>query len=234
MNIFFLIIRSTFILLCILSFVSGCGNKEEELTETTNVISRKVKDKQNFVQTKTPSDLKTVISSKPVASKQVAPSQLPLPDNKISKKADIYDQVIPYMEKDEASPDVTPLVRTYNPEGKLDPFIPLFQDKPDVRRITATNKRKRAIPRSPLEKIHLSQLTLTAIIMTSSGNKAMVEEASGKGHVIEKGTLIGTKWGKVFEIQKDTVLVHEEEENVLGEITVKRKEMKLQKPFGED
>jgi len=234
MNIFFLTIRSTFILLCILSFVSGCGNKEEDLTQTSNVISRKVKDKENFEQTKTPSDLKTVISSKPVAPKQDVPSQVLLPDNKISKKADIDDQVIPYMEKNEVTPEVTPLVKTYNPEGKLDPFLPLFKEKPDVRRINATNKRKRSIPRSPLEKIDLSQLTLTAIIMSSSGNKAMVEEASGKGHVLVKGTLIGTKWGKVSEIQKDTVLVDEEEENVLGEIIFKRKEMKLQKPFGED
>jgi type IV pilus assembly protein PilP len=111
----------------------------------------------------------------------------------------------------------------------------LFQEKSVAKALVAGSKRERTIPRTPLEMIDLNQLKLTAIIMSSSGgNKALVEEASGKGYVIEQGTPLGTKWGKVLEIKKDMVIVDEQEESVTGEITIQRKEMKLQKPIGEN
>lgn len=231
MNIFFLIVRAMFTLFCLFSFITGCGNKEEETPKTSNVVSKKIevkKDKNS--EKKATSELRTETSLRRDALEEKdLPKDLTAKDGN-GGKADIYDSLIPYMEKD----GIAPLVKTYNPEGKIDPFAPLFQEQPVAKQTISTSKRKRPIPQTPLEKIDLNQLKLTAIIISSSGNKAMVEEASGKGYVIEKGTPIGTKWGKVVEIKKDTVLVDEEEENLLGEITFKRKEMKLQKPFGDN
>ena len=119
----------------------------------------------------------------------------------------------------------------YNPKGKIDPFQPLFRDKPTVAMVK--RNRKKRIPRTPLEKISLSQLRLVGIVLASSGNKALVEESNGKGYVIKKGTYMGTNAGKVVKIEKDKVVVAEEYEDVLGNVTLRNKELKLPKPPGE-
>jgi type IV pilus assembly protein PilP len=119
----------------------------------------------------------------------------------------------------------------YNPKGKIDPFEPLFRDKPSVALVK--KKRKKRTPRTPLEKIDLSQLKLVGIILASSGNRALVEESNGKGYVVKKGTYMGTNAGKVVKIEKDTVIVAEEYEDFRGNVTLRNKELKLPKPPGE-
>jgi len=119
----------------------------------------------------------------------------------------------------------------YNPKGKIDPFEPLFSEKPNVALVK--QKREKRIPRTPLEKIDLSQLKLVGIIMASSGNRALVEESNGKGYVIKNGTYVGTNAGKVVQIDKDKVVVAEEYEDVLGNVSLRNKELKLPKPPGE-
>jgi type IV pilus assembly protein PilP len=128
-----------------------------------------------------------------------------------------------------ALPGATGIPAQYDPTGKIDPFAPLFQDKPVAIR---KQKRKKRIPQTPLERIDLSQLKLVGIILASSGNRALVEEASGKGYVIKKGTYIGTNSGKVVKIKKEKVIVEEEFENVFGKITTRQREIKLPKPPG--
>ena len=127
-----------------------------------------------------------------------------------------------------SSPQERPI---YNPKDKIDPFEPLFRDKPTVALVK--KKRKKRVPRTPLEKIDLSQLKLVGIILASSGNRALVEESSGKGYVIKNGTYVGTNAGKVVKIEKDKVVVAEEYEDVLGNVSLRNKELKLPKPPGE-
>ncbi len=119
----------------------------------------------------------------------------------------------------------------YDPKGKMDPFEPLFREKPTVAMVKT--KRKKRIPRTPLERIDLGQLKLVGIILASSGNKALVEESNGKGYVIKKGTYMGTNAGKVVQINKDKVIVAEEYEDVRGNVTIRNKELKLPKPPGD-
>ena len=123
----------------------------------------------------------------------------------------------------------------YNPAGKIDPFVPLIKDEPPPAKAAQPQKSKKEkrVPTSPLELVDLSQLKLTAIIHTPSGNKAMVEESNGKGYVIGVGTYIGTHSGKVISIQKDKVVVEEEIEDALGNSTLHNSELKFQKPPGE-
>jgi type IV pilus assembly protein PilP len=90
-------------------------------------------------------------------------------------------------------------------------------------------KSKRRIPRTPLERIELSQLKLVGIIVSPDGNKALLEDATGKGYVISNGSYIGTNAGKVVEIQKDRVIVAEEVQDARGNVTIQRKELKLNK-----
>jgi type IV pilus assembly protein PilP len=120
----------------------------------------------------------------------------------------------------------------YNPEGKLDPFAPLIKEKP-VNLTVNHKKVVRRKPLTPLEKLDLSQLKLVAILRAQSGNRALVEEDSGKGYVIKKGTYIGTHSGKVAEILSDRIIVDEEEEDIYGKISVRKREIKL-KPPGEE
>jgi len=119
----------------------------------------------------------------------------------------------------------------YDPEGKTDPFKPLFKEQPDLPK--RKKKKKRRIPRTPLEKVALSQLKLVGIILAQSGNLAMVQEASGKGYVIKKGTYIGLNSGKVVQIRKDKVVIEEEIENLVGKLMIRNKELSLPKPAGE-
>ena len=117
----------------------------------------------------------------------------------------------------------------YNPEGKIDPFKPLFEEKPKI----APVKKKKRIPRTPLEKVALSQLKLVGIIVAPSGNRALVQEASGKGYIIKKGTYIGLNAGKVAANNKDKVVIEEEVEDIIGKVTTRNKELVLPKPPGE-
>lgn len=119
----------------------------------------------------------------------------------------------------------------YNPLGKIDPFEPLFKDEPELA--PSESKREKRIPRTPLENIDLGQLKLVGVILASSGNRALVQEASGKGYIIKEGTYIGVNSGKVTEIKNDRVIVEEEIEDVVGKPTIRNKELVLPKPPGE-
>ena len=122
---------------------------------------------------------------------------------------------------------------SYNPDGKIDPFLPLLKDEPPkVLPDTKTKKEKRE-PTTPLERVDLSQLKLTAIIRTPSGFKAMVEESTGKGYIVSVGTYIGIYSGTVTNILKDRIVVEEEVEDALGNVSNRNSELKFQKPTGE-
>jgi type IV pilus assembly protein PilP len=123
--------------------------------------------------------------------------------------------------------------RFYNPEGRINPFTPLFQKKPEVEKKPKRDKRERRIPQTPLEKVALGQLKLVAIMQMQSGPRALVEESSGKGYVVRMGTYMGLNSGRVIDIRGGRVIVEEAVENLLGDIEVKKQELKLQKPLGE-
>jgi type IV pilus assembly protein PilP len=115
--------------------------------------------------------------------------------------------------------------RFYSRKGRIDPFEP-FLRKPEPE--VAMGELKRRVPRTPLEKIDLSQLRLTAVLRTPTKTKALVQESSGKGYVVNEGTYIGNKGGQVTTIFKDKVMVEEKYLDVFGKISVREREMKLQ------
>jgi type IV pilus assembly protein PilP len=129
----------------------------------------------------------------------------------------------------------TEMELTYKPAGRVDPFEPLFQIKGDKSisgRGHSTLRDSRKDKLTPLEKLDISQLKLTAII-TGPQNIAMVQEATGKGYVVKKGTYIGINSGRIVEINKNEIIIEEEVEDILGKIVVRKRELKLQKPLGE-
>lgn len=120
----------------------------------------------------------------------------------------------------------------YNAKGRFDPFEPLFKDEGE-QVVKRKGRRKKGPGTTPLERIALSQLKLTAIMRMTRGNNAVVEDATGKGYVIRKGTYIGLNSGQVIQIDKNRVLIEEEIEDSSGEFQIQNTELKLQKPAGE-
>ena len=125
------------------------------------------------------------------------------------------------------------MAASYDAEGRFDPFEPLFKEQQTQSISSSKDKRNKRIPQTPLEKVALAQLKVTAIIRAASGNRALVEDATGKGYVVRVGTYMGLNSGQVIRIDNDRVVVEEEIENVTGELTVENQELKLQKPAGE-
>lgn len=99
---------------------------------------------------------------------------------------------------------------TYNPQGKPDPFKPFIQLTP-VRDIS------RSSPLTPLQKYDISQLKLVAIISAPEGNIALVEDITGKGYFLKRGTWIGKNDGKVIKILKDKVVIEEAYQDIFGQ-----------------
>lgn len=124
--------------------------------------------------------------------------------------------------------------KVYNPQGRINPFAPLFKDQgPPELADTSKGKRLKRHPQTPLEKVALSQLKLTAIIRSSSINRGLVSDATGKGYVVQPGTYIGLNSGKVVQIERDRIVIEEEYEDLNGEFKIHNSELKLQKPAGE-
>ena len=91
----------------------------------------------------------------------------------------------------------------YDPAGKTDPFKSFIAEQEEM-----AEKVKRK-PRTYLETLDLSQLELIAIVTGPHGNYAMVRDSKGTGHVIVKGTAIGTNGGVVDKITEREVIIRE-------------------------
>ena len=177
---------------------------------------------------------KEAVKPKPEAAKKEAVKPKPEAAHDVSKaKADVSARKS--VASLTATTQKTPVTSDfYNPEGKLNPFASLYKEKPVT--VSTTGQKLLLEPRrplTPLEKVDLSQLKLVAIIRALSGNIALVEEASGKGYVIKKGTYIGTRSGKVGKILPDRIIVEEESEDFSGKVSVREIEVKLN-PSGEE
>jgi type IV pilus assembly protein PilP len=170
----------------------------------------------------------------PVISKKISVQKKP-DSAKTSAKAKLDASVKTPDSKAADDEDSTVAKRIYDPEERLNPFTPLFraENKGAVDEPTGKPSRKKRVPQTPLERISLEQLKLTAIIRASSGNRALVEDSSGKGYIIKNGTYIGLNSGLVTQINTNNVIVEEELENLMGELILQNTEIKLQKPAGE-
>jgi Tfp pilus assembly protein PilP len=107
----------------------------------------------------------------------------------------------------------------YDPQGKRDPFTPFSfaQDQGDLSK------------KAPLERFSVGQLKLSAVLEGFDEPRALVENSAHQGFTIQKGTKIGTNNGVVVEIQKDRVLILEEEVDFTGQKKNRTIEMKLHK-----
>ncbi|MGM0453218.1 MAG: pilus assembly protein PilP [Thermodesulfobacteriota bacterium] len=126
--------------------------------------------------------------------------------------------------------------RFYVKKGRVDPFEP-FLHKSDAEQTSEDQESEiqRRKPRTPLERISLGQLELTAVMRLAADQQAMalVEDTNSKGYIVREGTYIGEKGGRVSDIQKDKIVIEEKYKDVFGKIDLRKIELKLQKRPGE-
>ncbi|MCP4107580.1 MAG: hypothetical protein GY749_18895 [Desulfobacteraceae bacterium] len=104
------------------------------------------------------------------------------------------------------------------PEKGINSLAPLFEEKPGEETV------QDALMSS--EKKELDNLRLSAIIMTSRGNRALFEDASGRGYIAAPNTVIGIY--RISDILKDRVIIEKTDEDFLGKETVRKRELTLQ------
>jgi type IV pilus assembly protein PilP len=111
----------------------------------------------------------------------------------------------------------------YDPEGKPDPF------KSYVRQLAAVQEADLS---SPLQRFDLSQLTVTGIVWSSERPRALIEDPTGKGYVIQTGAAIGKNRGRVVHIGDNRVTVKETYVDSADQATTTEVEMYLYEKNG--
>jgi Tfp pilus assembly protein PilP len=105
----------------------------------------------------------------------------------------------------------------YSPFGKRDPF------KPWILEIRARADKKASL--HPLQRYDISQLKLVAVIRKGDDPKAMLQDATGKGFIVTKGSQVGGNEGVIVDITDTEIVIVEKAINLLGE--TKTKEVRI-------
>jgi type IV pilus assembly protein PilP len=115
----------------------------------------------------------------------------------------------------------------YQMDERSDPFFPFIQPRPEgviVESPLAKPKDRGGVPLEP------GQLKLAAIIRAQNEWKAMAEDVTGKGYVLQEGTPVGS-YATVTKIEAGQVLL-EETYPVRNRIVVKKTALYLQQEGG--
>jgi len=89
---------------------------------------------------------------------------------------------------------------TYNPIGKRDPFRAFMG--PDIDPLPPGS--------TPLQQYSLDELALVGVVWGIDRPRVLVQDPDQVGHVVEIGTYIGDKWGRVTQITPTHIVVTEE------------------------
>jgi type IV pilus assembly protein PilP len=98
---------------------------------------------------------------------------------------------------------------TYTVEGRTDPFKPFISKKattPAGRDPNEVIDEKAEL--TGMQLFEPGQLTLVGVLMTGTGELALVEDQTKKGYMLKRGTLIGRR-GVVTLIDKQQVVITE-------------------------
>jgi len=195
-------------------FIVACDEQPQEKRKESKpkIVSGKIS--QPVIQEKVQKET----NKKTAVVKSESQPEAGLESNNIDQKSD--EQKLAEQKKDR-----------YDSQGKIDPFKPLFQEKPDVKAVV-DNRPKRIL--TPLEKIDISQIRLVAVIMMKNKQIAMVEEANGKGYEVGIGTYMGKNQGRVTEIKNSSIIIKEIVKDFKGKLKERVQEIKLHKIDNEE
>jgi len=125
-------------------------------------------------------------------------------------------------------------VSFYDPRGKIDPFESPFTAQTEQVSPRVEKAKEKRVPVTPLQRISLGQLELVAVVLAPSGNKALVEDPSGKGYIVSHGTYVGQNYGRIKQILEDRIVVEEEVEDFVSRsMKTRTRELKLHKKVGD-
>jgi len=211
----YLIVLVVFISFCPFSLFYGCSDKKDSDVKS-KLVAKKIKP----------------IKGSEASESKEKPSNLAA--DKADQKGNAGEGMSTTDSQAVSKDEMERSIDFYDPEGKIDPFASLFQEEESsALKVSRSYKKRRRGHLTPLEKVDLSQLKLLGIILAKSGNRALVADTSEKGYVVTVGTYIGMSSGRVVEIIRDRVIVEEEVENILGKISLRKRELKLQKLTGD-
>lgn len=152
---------------------------------------------------------KTVFKIQKDKKKVTEPSKKPVEEK---AKTDSIEEIKAKKDREKAA-------YSYDPTNKIDPFKSFIIVKKELE--------EKERPKTYLETLDVSQLTISAIVIGSKGNWALVRDAKGDGHVIKIGTLIGKKSGEVIKILEKEVVVRESYKDIRGREIIMDVSMKL-------
>ena len=248
-------------LILILLAAGGCeNNSESEPSKQPTVVRKKIampeKQAPQAVKPKEGTSVKPQMAKVPAKTAKEAQVPVKQTQEKLSEAETATEPPLQQAKVKQVSPEKKPKPQQaetspellaeqagkqpgylYDPKGKPNPFQPLFATETPQQRMAPGKKKgkeEKRLPLTPLQRIDLSQLKVVGIIVSPAGNKALVEEPSGKGYVISKGTYVGTNFGRVKKVLIDRVIVEEEVEDFFsGGMKPQATELELQKKPGQ-
>ncbi len=108
-------------------------------------------------------------------------------------------------------PNAAPFV--YSPVGKRDPFRSYLIELERQTALASSGRQK-----EPTEMFEVDQYHLTAIISGTSQPKAMVEDPTGRGHVVHLGSRLGKNSGRISRITGSELVITEEVQDATGKV----------------
>ncbi len=112
---------------------------------------------------------------------------------------------------------------SYNPVGKRDPFRSPFTEGNNP------NAGEQQPCEEPLCQWNLDRLILVALVTGDANPLAMVEDPTGTGHVLRRGTRIVKQVGKVKSILRESVIVEEPFQTPDGKLQFNPRTLELKK-----
>ncbi|MDZ7833281.1 MAG: pilus assembly protein PilP [Desulfobacterales bacterium] len=227
--------------LCCLLFIVAVGNVQAAKSSARHVSNRvKIErpEKPSAAPAETAAEKsdkpaeEAAVAEKPAPEKEAGAPEKPAEEKSVSAREQTASREKP-ADAEEMRKEAIGLLgekqELYARKGRIDPFAPFVQGPKPERDEEAQKKLERRKPQTPLERLSLGQLELTAIMETPEQRLAMVEEASGKGYVVKKGTYIGDQGGRITEILSEAIVIEEKYLDVFGKVDVREKQLKLQK-----
>lgn len=157
-----------------------------------------------------PGESRSLPHLRQVASMRPADSlKLPQPDT--HKSAPVVESPAPLADSAISQPGDSLSLEfsgvSYDPSGRRDPFLPMFQPGQQV-------ELDSSLP--PLQRVGLTELSLIGVLWGNYGYTAMVQTPDGKGYSIRRGTRIGPNNGVVSSITERGIIVQERFTDVYG------------------
>ena len=112
---------------------------------------------------------------------------------------------------------------SYDATGKRDPFRSFILDR--------LNELEDGV-KGPLQQFDLNQLDVVGIVWHADRRRALIEDPSGRGYVVQEGTAVGKNDGRVTRIDDNLVMVRETYVDYVGEKTTKDIPMRV-RPKGQ-